>query len=63
MKINLELDLGALVIGVGIGLVAYPFIFDKKKIKKTAAKGAVKEVSKSIFGKKEKKDEQESGRN
>lgn len=46
MKIRITVDVGSIFMGVMVGLAIAPYIYDSKKIKKTAAKGAVKEVAK-----------------
>lgn len=57
MKISISIDLGSVALGIGVGLLLAPFIFaDSKSLKKTAVKGAIKEVTspvRNFFKKKE----------
>lgn len=61
MKVNVTLDLSSVCLGVMVGLIIAPFIYDKSHMKhimrKGAAKEVVKETKKGLFGKKEKTNE------
>jgi len=54
MRVHISVDIGSIFIGVVVGLAIAPYFYDKKKLKKTAKIGAVKEVAKEtkkgLFG-------------
>ena len=56
MRVNVSIDIGSIFLGVMVGLVIAPYVYDKKKLKHTAQVGAVKEVAKEtkkgLFGRK-----------
>ena len=55
MRIGVSVDIGSICVGIVIGLIIAPYMYQPKKIKKIAAKGAAKEVvketKKSLFKK------------
>ena len=57
MKIGISVDVGSICVGIVIGLIIAPHIYQPKKMKRAATKGAVKEVAnetkKGLFGRKD----------
>lgn len=61
MKVNISIDLGSVALGIGVGLLLAPFIFsDTKSLKKTAVKGAIKEVTSPVRNLFKRKDKEET---
>lgn len=63
MRVHVHIDAGAVAFGFVLGLIAAPFFYGKKSLKKTATKGAIKEVAseavtttKGFFHKKKEED-------